>query len=347
MPTPIIHSFKQPFITEFGVELKNPEVAYQSWGTLNPAKDNVVLICHALTGNTEANEWFGGLIGEGKAIDPKKHFVICPNILGSCYGSTGPTSINPETGKAYQADFPEVTIRDIVRFNQLLLDELGVEGVDLVIGGSLGGMTSLEFAIMDKRVKKAAVLAAGKSHSAWAIGISEAQRMAIYADKNWHDGFYDENHRPEKGLAAARAMAMITYRTPENYGEKFGREVHPKKEIYQVESYLNYQGKKLVERFDANTYITLSKAMDTHDVSRGRGSFEQVLGNLLTPVLVAGFKSDKLYPIEEQRELAELIPGSRLAELSSPYGHDAFLIEFDQLNIALNSFNHSLTEVKS
>ena len=355
-----IHHFNTSFTTESGVELKSPQIAYRSWGTLNAAKDNVVFICHALTGNPDADVWFGGLIGTDKTINPEKHFIICTNILGSCYGSTGPTSINPETGKPWQADFPEITIRDIVRFNQKLLDKLEINGIELVVGGSLGGMTALEFAIMDDRVQSAALFAMGKSHSAWAIGISQAQRMAIYADKNWNDGFYDPEHPPAKGLAAARAMAMITYRTPENYAQKFGREVHPEKDIYQVESYLNYQGEKLVGRFDANTYVTLSKAMDTHDVSRGREGFEEVLGNVNKPILVVGFESDKLYPlvlvigidsdnlypVEEQYELVRLIDNARYRRLKSLHGHDAFLIEFDQLNNELHSFYHSLIEVK-
>ncbi|MEQ8523648.1 homoserine O-acetyltransferase [Gracilimonas sp.] len=346
MAKPEIHTFKTSFTTESGVELHNPKIAYRSWGTLNENKDNVVFICHALTGNPDADIWFGGLIGSDKTINPDKHFIICTNILGSCCGSTGPTSINPETGKNWQADFPEITIRDIVRFNQKLLNELEINGIELVVGGSLGGMTALEFAIMDKRVQSAALFAMGKAHSPWAIGISQAQRLAIYADKNWNDGFYKQENPPKKGLSAARAMAMITYRTPENYEQKFGREIHPEKDIYQVESYLNYQGEKLVDRFDANTYIILSKAMDTHDISRGRGSFETVLGNLNKPILIVGFASDKLYPINEQKELARLIPNSKLAELESPYGHDAFLIEFDQINTQLHSFYHSLIEVK-
>lgn len=340
------HTFKDSFITESGVEIPQPRIVWRTWGKLNKAKDNVVFICHALTGNPHADDWFGGLIGSGKSIDPKKHFIICPNILGSCYGTTGPASFNPKTGKAWQADFPEITIRDIVRFNQKLLDELEINKIELVIGGSLGGMTALEFAIMDERIQRAALFAMGKAHTPWAIGISEAQRLAISADKNWNHGFYDQDQPPAKGLAAARAMAMITYRTPENYQQKFGREIHPEKEIFQVESYLNYQGKKLVERFDANAYISLTKAMDSHDISRGRGTFEGVLGDLRRPVLIVGFNSDKLYPIEEQRELEKLIPSSHLAELESPYGHDAFLIEFDQLNIELQKFYHSLTEVQ-
>lgn len=342
MPKPQIYKFKIPFITDSGVEIQNPKIAYQSWGKLNDAKDNVVFICHALTGNSDAVDWFSGLIGSDITIDPEKHFIVCPNILGSCYGTTGPTEFNPKSGKAWQADFPEITIRDIVRFNQKLLDELNINKVQLVIGGSLGGMTALEFAIMDDRVKSAALFVMGKAHSPWAIGISHAQRMAIYADENWNGGFYEPEHPPVKGLAAARAMAMITYRAPKNYDQKFGRKIHNEKNIFQVESYLDYQGQKLTERFDANTYAILSKAMDSHDVSRGRESFEKVLGNLNKPVLVVGFDSDLLYPIEEQQELASLLPQSHLAELESPYGHDAFLIEFEKLNAQLKSFSNSL-----
>lgn len=337
-----IHNLKAPFVTSSGVEIQNPRIAYRSWGKLNDAKDNVVFICHALTGNSDADHWFSGLIGNNKSINPNTNFIICPNILGSCYGTTGPTTINPKSGKAWQADFPDITIRDIVRFNQMLLDELKINKIELIIGGSLGGMTALEFIIMDDRIQKAALLAMGKAHSPWAIGISEAQRQAIKADKNWDDGFYNVENPPQKGLAAARAMAMITYRTPGNYQSKFGRDIHQEKNIYQVESYLRYQGEKLVTRFDANAYITLSKAMDSHDVSQGRASFKEVLGGLEKPVLVVGFNSDLLYPIEEQRELADLIPNSHLSELESVYGHDAFLIEFEKLNTELKTFYKSL-----
>ncbi len=342
-----ITTLNKSWITESGYTFNKVDIAWKSWGTLNKNRDNVILICHALTGHAAADEWFYGLFDEDGILDPEKQFILCINIPGSCYGSTGPSSINPTTNKPWQADFPELTIRDFVSFQQLLLDDLGIQGIELVIGGSLGGMTALEFAIIDDRVRAAALFAMGKAHSPWAIGISEAQRLAIYADANWNGGFYESENPPAKGLAAARAMAMITYRTPENYEQKFGREVHPEKDIYQVESYLNYQGEKLVGRFDANSYITLSKAMDTHDVSRGRGSFEEVLGNIHQPVLIVGFESDLLYPLNEQQELAKLIPNSKLAELNSPYGHDAFLIEFDQLNSQLHSFYHSLIEVKS
>jgi homoserine O-acetyltransferase len=336
-----ITTLNKSWTTESGYTFPSVDIAWKSWGTLNAERDNVILICHALTGHAAADEWFSGLFDEGGILDPKKQFILCINVPGSCYGSTGPISINPKTGKAWQADFPEITIRDIVTFQQLLLDQWDIRGIELALGGSMGGMTALEFDIMDERIKSTALFVVGKAHAPWAIGISQAQRLAIYADENWKEGFYDLELPPAKGLVAARAMAMITYRTPRNYDQKFGRQIHPEKKIYQVESYLNYQGQKLTERFDANTYIILSKAMDSHDVSRGRGSFEEVLGDLNKPVLVVGFESDRLYPLEEQRELAALLPHAQLAELKSPYGHDAFLIEFEQLNEQLNTFYHS------
>lgn len=331
-------SLQTTFITESGAELQNPEFAYHTWGTLNADKDNVILICHALTGNSDAEDWFSGFFASEGYIDPDKHFVICINVPGSNYGSTGPWSLNPSTGKPYQNDFPVLTIRDIVRFQKLLLDELGITGIELVIGGSMGGMIALEFSIIDSRIQKACLIAMGKSHSAWAIGISNAQRQAIYADKNWNDGWYSKDAPPSQGLSAARSMAMISYRAPQNYENKFGRDFNAEKNIYQVESYLEYQGKKLTDRFDALSYDRLTKSMDTHDISRDRGSFEEVLGALTIPVLVIGIDTDILYPPYEQKEIAELLPEAEYREIISEYGHDAFLIEFDQINSFLKEF---------
>lgn len=332
------HIFDATFITESGFELETPEVAYHTWGKLNKEKDNVILVIHAFTGNSNLEDWFQGIFAESSPIDLEKHFVICMNIPGSCYGSVGPWAINPKTGNPYRGDFPLFTIRDVVRFQQQLLDEFEISEIQLVLGGSMGGMIALEFALMDKRIKRACIVAMGKSHSPWAIGISEAQRLALYTDPLWNDGFYEEDKPPRNGLAAARAMAMLTYRTPKNYEEKFQREVNSEKNLFEVESYLQYQGQKLVDRFDAVTYDRLTRLMDTHDVSRDRGSFEKVLASIKIPFLVMGIDSDKLYPTYEQKELAHLIPNAVYKEISSIYGHDAFLIEFEQINEALNIF---------
>lgn len=328
----------QSFVTESGFQFKQADVAFKTWGKLNDNRDNVVLICHALTGNTEADEWFPGLFADNGLINRDDHFVICINVPGSCYGSVGPTSINPETGQPYQASFPEITIRDMVHFQQLVLDELEIKGIETVIGGSMGGMQALEFAVMDSRIKSAIPIATGKSHTPWAIGISHVQRQAIFNDPKWNDGFYNTNSPPDQGLAIARMMAMITYRAPADYEQKFGRSLQPDSELYQVESYLNYQGKKLTKRFDANSYLTLTRAMDTHDIARGRKNYKDILGSIKIPVLIIGIDTDLLYPVNEQKELNKLIPGSSYAEVTSPHGHDAFLIEFEQLNKITKKF---------
>lgn len=331
-------TFKQPFITEGGETIAEPTVAYRTWGKLNRHRNNCVLVCHALTGNTEADEWFGGLFGKGKTLDPEKHFIVCPNALGSCYGTTGPTSVNPETAKPYRIDFPKVSVRDMVRLHQRLLDALGVQGVEMAIGGSLGGMQALEFSIMDLRVRSAVLIGMGKAHSPWAVGISHTQRQAIYSDPNWKGGYYSKDKPPAKGLALARMIAMNSYRSPSDFQTKFGRRLQEGGSQFEVESYLNYQGQKIVNRFDAVSYVRLTQAMDSHDVARNRNSYNEILGGVRVPVLVIGIDSDMLYPRSEQQELAELLPLGTYAEIKSKYGHDAFLIEFDQLNQFVHKF---------
>lgn len=326
------------FTTESGFTFKNPDIAYHSWGKLNENKDNVVLICHALTGNSEADEWFSGFFDDNSFFDLDEHYVLCINVPGSCYGSVGPQSINPETGKRYAADFPIITIRDMVRFQQLLLDELGVTGIELAVGGSMGGMQVLEFLIMDKRIRSAVIIGMDKAHSAWAIGLSETQRQAIYSDPNWNGGYYSPENPPKKGLATARMMAMLSYRSWESLEERFSREIRQDNQQFQIESYLNYQGEKLVERFDALSYVRLTQAMDQHDIARDRGDYVSVLGSITTPVLVLGINTDLLYPIQEQRELAGLLGNGSFAEIDSIHGHDAFLIEFEQMKSVIAPF---------
>ncbi|WP_440999785.1 homoserine O-acetyltransferase MetX [Fodinibius sp. SL11] len=338
------HTLKEPFITESGATIPKPTIAYQTWGQLNAAKDNVILVCHALTGNTSADDWFEGIFGPNKALDPREYFIMCPNVLGSCYGSSGPTSINPDTGKPYQANFPEVTIRDIVRLQQQLFDELNISGIELIIGGSMGGMQALEWCIMDDRPKSAVLIGMGAKHRPWAIGISHTQRQAIYNDPNWNDGFYSEEHPPKKGLALARMIAMNSYRHPSDFDQKFGRRLQDGQSNYEVESYLNYQGEKLVERFDAVSYVRLTKAMDSHDIRRSRPRIKETLAGLTIPVKVVGIDSDMLYPPGECHELAELLPNACYVEISSPHGHDAFLIEFGQLNPIITSLQTELSE---
>ncbi|MCH8558884.1 MAG: homoserine O-acetyltransferase [Balneolia bacterium] len=331
------------FVTEAGKRLPQLDIAWKSWGKLSPERDNVILICHALTGHADAGEWFSGLFKGDGIINLNEHFVLCMNVPGSCYGSTGPQSVNPETGRRYGADFPVFSIRDMVRAQQLVLDHMGVNEIQLVIGGSMGGMQALEFAYMDDRVKAAAVVAAPGRHEAWAVGISEAQRLTIKADARWNGGNYEPANGPVDGIKAARAMAMLTYRAHAQYNERFGRDQR-EDGLPQVASYLQYQGDKLAGRFDALTYIRLTEAMDTHDIGRGRGGFEEALTNIDVPVLVVGIDSDLLYPPVEQHKLASLLPKGSYRELKSAYGHDGFLIEFEKLNSILKNWTDQLPQ---
>lgn len=317
-----------------GRRLADVSVAYDAWGELNGGGDNAVIVCHALTGNTRADVWWGPLIGPGAALDTDRYFVVCVNVLGSPYGSASPLSENPATGAAFGPDFPAVTIRDTVRAHRLALERIGVRQAAFAVGGSMGGMQALEWAFEDDFVRGIVPIAVGGKHSSWCIGFSEAQRQAIFADPRWDDGRYEE--QPRQGLAAARMIAMLSYRSRPSFEARFGRNPQDGQEgVFAVESYLRYQGEKLVDRFDANCYVNLTKQMDTHDVARGRGGYEDVLRSIDQPALVIGIDSDILYPTEEQEELARLMPHADLEVISSQHGHDAFLIEFKQVDRAI------------
>lgn len=348
-------TFDQPFLMECGQTLPTVTIAYETYGRMNKDKSNVILICHALTGDAHASSWsdeeydgeiadgwWEGVIGKGKAFDPEKYFIICPNILGSCYGSTGPCSINPETGKQYRLDFPQMTVRDIVHTQYRLLNHLGIKKLKSIAGGSLGGMQALEWALLyPDFVESIIPIATASRHSAWAIGLNEIQRKVIMEDPDWNNGNYDK--QPNKGLESARMLGMITFRTQESYQKKFGRNIRKEAEtglkpFYEVESYLRYQGEKLVNRYDANAYIYISRTCDLHDVSRGRGTLEDSLGKIKAKTMCVGINTDILYPPTEQREIASLIPGAEYKEIVSMHGHDAFLIEFEQMNKILKEF---------
>jgi homoserine O-acetyltransferase len=327
----------RPVALELGGEIP-VRVAYREWGRLDPRGENCAVVCHALTGSADADRWWTGMLGPGRALDPDRDYVVCSNILGSCYGTTGPTSADPATGEPWLGDFPPITVRDMVRAQGLLLQALGVKKVQLVVGGSLGGMQTLEWALTFPELVEAIVpIACSGRHSAWAIGISEAQRQAIYADPRWLGGRYDPADPPAAGLAAARMMAMVSYRSMPSFEERFGRRPQAA-DLFAVESYLRYQGRQLVERFDAATYVALTRAMDTHDVSRGRGEYEEVLRAVRQPALVLSIDSDALYPPQEQEELARLVPGARLRRLASIDGHDAFLIDVDWVSDRVAEF---------
>jgi homoserine O-acetyltransferase/O-succinyltransferase len=333
----------EPYTTELGGLLPSLQVAYRTWGTLNPERDNVILICHALTGSADADAWWEGMFSPGGAFDESKDFIICSNVLGSCYGTTGPVSLNPLSGSHYGPDFPLITIRDMVHVQHRLLAGLGIDRIKLVVGASLGGMQVLEWgALYSEMVQSLMPMGASGRHSAWCIAQSEAQRQAVYADRDWNDGWYAQDRPPAGGLSAARMMAMCTYRSFENFQARFGRELQSVA-TFKAESYLRHQGRKLVERFDANTYIALTKAMDMHDLGRGRGEYEEVLRSIQIPVEVLSINSDILYPKEEQEELARLMPKSRILYLDEPYGHDAFLIDVDKVSRMVREFLDGLS----
>lgn len=344
-PETLFYQLPQPFSLESGEILLDAQVAYRTWGHLNAAGDNAVLVCHAFTGSADADLWWDPLFGAGKSLDPNRDYIICSNILGSCYGTTGPTSINPATGKMYGPKFPAITVRDMVHLQARLLEALGVQSLRLVIGGSLGGMQVLEWAVLYPNwVQAIAPIAVSGRHSAWCIGWSEAQRQAIYADPHWQGGDYDPHNPPAQGLSIARMIAMNSYRSWQNFSDRFGRNYQKTAHHSQfaIASYLHYQGEKLVERFDANTYIILTQAMDTYDLARPDQEYEAVLRNIPHPTLIVGIDSDVLYPPQEQQELADFIPNSQLVWLHSPDGHDAFLIDMDALNEHVVTFQESL-----
>lgn len=327
-----------PFVLESGSILPRLQIAFRTWGKLSPDGDNAVVVCHAFTGSADVDRWWTGMFGPGRALDPDRDFVVCANILGSCYGTTGPASVDPSTGRPWLGSFPAITLRDMVRAQGELALALGIRSIRSVIGGSLGGMQVLEWALhYPEMVRSIVPIANSARHSAWAIGLSEAQRQAIVADPRWSGGRYDPADPPVAGLAAARMMAMCTYRGWESFEERYSRRPQDV-DLFAIESYLRYQGQQLVDRFDAATYHALTRAMDTHDVARGRGDFEEVLRGIRQPALVVTIDTDVLYPPEEQRVMARHMPAARLARLDSPHGHDGFLIHVDELSSMVAEF---------
>lgn len=344
----------EPFILESGKTLSPITVAYETYGTLNASGTNAILICHALSGSAHAAEWsspydtepgwWDALIGPGKSFDTDRFFIICSNILGSCYGTTGPSSTNPKTGEMYRASFPAVTVRDIVRVQKLLLDALDVRQIATVCGSSLGGMQVLEWAALYPEMCSTIIpISAPAAQSTWCIALNAIARAAITGDPAWNNGGYDR--QPATGLGIARMVGMVSYRTAEELDARFGRKKqNPEDDVldaanpFQVESYLHHQGKKLSRRFDANTYLALSHATDSHDLGRGRGPIEDVLANISAKALCIGVSSDIRYPVREQKYLARGIPFARYAEIQSIHGHDAFLIEYDQLGALITEF---------
>lgn len=301
------------------------ELAYHCYGTRAPDDSNVVWACHALTANSDVLDWWAGLFGPSYLFDPARHFIVCANNLGSCYGSTGPLSLNTETGKPYFHDFPLITIRDMVRAHELLRRHLGIRRIGLLIGGSQGGQQALEWAIQQPElVDRLVLVATNAMHSPWGVAFNESQRMAIAADPTWRE------RRPDAGIAGmkvARSIALLSYRHYHTYAQSQQAQGTDPLDGFPAASYQRYQGEKLAKRFNAFSYWALSKAMDTHHVGRGRGDIAPALARIRAKTLAISISSDLLFPPEEQRFLAQHIPGAVWAEIASSYGHDGFLTE--------------------
>jgi homoserine O-acetyltransferase/O-succinyltransferase len=321
MSAPSRFSPRESFVTEAGVPLPGVELSWRSWGRLSAAADNAVVVCHALTGSSDVEAWWPALIGPGRALDPDRDFIVSVDALGSCHGSTGPASAAPD-GRPWGWRFPSVSVRDQVRAQQLVLDHLGVSAVRLALGGSLGGMMALEWALIDPRVRATAVVGAGARHEAWAIAWSAAQRQALAADPEWATN----PSRARAGLAAARAIAMLSYRAPQSLDERFARRPG-ETSAFAVSDWLAHHGSALVGRFDPMSYGVLLDTMDSHDVGAGRGGVARALAGLRVPLLAVAVDSDQLYPVAEVQGLARAVPLGELEQLRSPHGHDAFLID--------------------
>jgi homoserine O-acetyltransferase len=337
----------QPLALRAGGQLGPIAVAYETWGTLDTTRSNAVLVLHALTGDSHAagapgpghgeTGWWDALIGSGRAIDTDQFFVVAPNVLGGCQGTTGPSSISPESGEPYGSRFPTITIRDQIAVEAALADELGIDRWACVVGGSMGGQRALEWAVTyPERVPHAVILACGAAATAEEIALCSLQIRAIESDPNFRGGdYYAQTDGPWRGLSLARGIGQVSYRTELELDQRFNRghqnDEHPfVGGQYTVESYLEYHGEKLARRFDANTYIVLSRVMNHHDVGRGRSGIAAALGRITGRVTLAGISSDRLYPLRLQEELAELIPNnSGVHVVDSMSGHDAFLTEHE------------------
>ena len=328
-------TFPGPFVLDSGAELPELTLAYRTWGKLDAEGANAVVVAHALTGSPDVTQWWPALIGPGRALDPARDFIICVNVLGSCYGSTGPLTAAPD-GTPWGKRFPRVTVRDMVRAQQRVLDALGVRRIRLVVGGSLGGMQALEYALLDSRVEAVAAIAAPARHEAWAIAWSDAQRRALATDPAWLEG----GDAPA-GLAAARAIAMISYRSPANLAARFGRTAGVRSP-YAVQDWLAHHGETLNDRFDARSYAVLLDAMDAHDLGARRGGLDRALRSVRVPVLVVAIDSDHLYPPAESEALSALLPDAQLVRSSSPHGHDAFLIDAPEMEQLVRAFRDRL-----
>lgn len=327
--------YNAPFPLERGGELPALRIAYHTYGRMNAAGDNVVWVCHALTANSDVADWWPHTVEEGRFLDPTHYFVVCANILGSHYGTTGPLHVNPATGEPWYGDFPHFTIRDMVAAHRLLARELGIGRIAALVGSSVGGFQAVEWAVEEpERFERLVLIATAAKASPWTIAIDETQRMAIEADATFGERRDDAGM---KGLAAARAIGLLTYRGGEGYNlTQQDREEFPT--VHRASTYQQYQGEKLCRRYNAYSYYAILDAFDTHDVGRGRGGVAAALGGIRARTLVVGITTDMIFTPREMRELHGQIPGSLYREIDSPFGHDGFLVEYEQLDAILAPF---------
>ncbi len=332
---PYIYTYNEPFTLESGQSLPTLQIAYHTYGQLNAAHDNVVWVCHALTANSDVADWWPHTVEEGRFLDPARHFVICANILGSHYGSTGPLHVNPKTGEPYYRDFPPFTIRDIVRAHKLLAHALEIGRISTLVGSSVGGFQAIEWAVMEpERIEKLALIATAAKASPWTIAIDETQRMAIEADATFGQPHADAGRA---GLAAARAIGLLTYRG--SLGYNLTQQDHDTQAApHRASTYQQYQGEKLCRRYNAYSYYAILNAFDTHDIGHNRGGVAAAAASITAKTITVGITTDLIFTPAEMRELHAQIPDSRYFEIDSPFGHDGFLVEYEQLNQILLPF---------
>jgi len=327
---------KQPFKTETGAILPELEIAYNIYGKLNANADNVIWVCHAMTANSDVEAWWPGMVGKGLLFDTDRFFIVCANVLGSCYGTTGPASINPETGKPWLRDFPLITVRDLVNVHEVLRNHLGIKRIHSIIGASIGGYQALEYTIMfPGLIQRLILLASGTKQTPWALAFSESMRLAMEADQTFTSGQPDGG---KKGLKAARSIALISYRTAEAYNLTQKEDDEEKLTSFKAASYQAYQGDKLVKRFNPYSYWCLTCLSDTHNIGRHRGGVISALKQITAEVLCVGIKSDILFPPEEQKLIASNVKNAEYTEIDSSYGHDGFLIETQLVTDVVRKF---------
>lgn len=333
---PVKHyKYDKPFKLENGEELPGLTIAYHTYGKFKG--DNVIWVCHALTANSDVADWWPNTVEQGRFLDPRRHFIVCANILGSHYGTTGPLSINPETGEPYYDTFPFISVRDMVNAHFLLADELGITSIKATIGSSIGGFQAMEMALTrPDMVKKLILIATSAKSQPWTIAFNESQRMAIEADQTYGQAHDDAG---KKGMRVARSIGLLSYRGSSGYNATQQDSDNLFKVAgFRATTYQQYQGDKLCRRFDAYSYYRLSQAFDSHNIGRYRGGIESALATIKCPTLVVGISTDIIFPVSEQIYLYRHIPNAKLHILSSEFGHDGFLVEADKLNDILDPF---------